>query len=96
MGKLMRIFNYAHYEDFGHDWFIQFFEISQKFCFIDASAQWDDFPVSDFFPLLVFNIGSNSLFGFCFRWKRFELRITFFTFMPRNLMWYKEYLNGTH
>lgn len=85
----MKLFNYAYHNDFGHDWFLQIFKVSNKFCLVDASAQWDEFPVPDFFPLLIFNLGSKSLFGFCFRWKWFELSVTFFAFMPRDLRWYK-------
>lgn len=81
----MKLFDYAHYEDYGHEWYFQIFSQYRVFSLIDCVIQWDDFPAPEMFPLLLISFGSYSLTGFSFRWKWFEIRCDFFTFAPRNL-----------
>ena len=84
----MKLFDYETYEDYGKEWFFQVLP-SRKFALLDITVQWDEFPVTDIFPLLIISIGNIQLFGFTFRWKWFELSVDVIDTKPRNLEWYR-------
>ena len=85
----LRLFEYETYEDFGKEWFLQLLT-SRKFALLYLTLQWDDYGSDDFFPMLIANIGSKCLFGFTFRWGRFEISAELIDSAPRDLRWYRE------
>ena len=85
----MKLFDYVHYEDYGHEWYFQLLPSYPIFSLIDCVVQWDDFPATELFPMLLISFGSRSLTGFSFRWKWFEIRVDLFTIAPRNLEYYR-------
>ncbi len=74
----MKLLDSAHYEDWGHEWYFQVLSFYPNFALIDCAIQWDDFESTETFPSLFFGLGPHHLFGFSFRWKRFEIRCDFF------------------
>jgi len=80
----MKLFNYYHYEDYGHEWYYQLLSAYPHFALLDMTIQWDEYPATEIFPMLLISFGSRSLTGFSFRWKWFEIRCDFLTFSPRN------------
>jgi hypothetical protein len=88
----MKLFDYDTYEDYGKEWFLQIVKI-RKFALLDITVQWDEFPVDDFFPLLIVNIGSKCLCGFTFRWKAFEISVDIIDSVSRDLGWYRRNRN---
>jgi hypothetical protein len=84
----MKLFDYETYEDYGKEWFFQVLK-SSKFALVDSVIQWDEFPATEIFPMLLISFGSRSLFGFSFRYKWFEIRVDFFQSRPRNLERYR-------
>lgn len=84
----MKLLDYIHYEDYGHEWFFQVLT-SRKFALLDLTVQWDEFPAPELFPMLTISIGSTCLFGFTFRWKAFEISCDVIDTTPRNLEWYR-------
>jgi len=88
MFRKMKLFDYAHYEDFGHEWYFQLLTYYPKFALCDIGVQWDDYPATEIFPLLLISFGSRSLCGFSFRWKWFQIRCDIIQTRPRNLKAY--------
>ena len=86
----MKVFDYETYEDYGKEWFLQILSYKRKFALLDLTAQWDEYPADDFFPLLIVSIGSKKLFGFTFRWKWFEVSCDIIDSAPRDLGWYRK------
>ena len=86
---IMKLIDTAYYEDFGHEWYFQILSLYPKFALIDLVVQWDDYEATETFPFLLFGFGPHDVFGFSFRWKRFEIRCDFFEFQPRNLKSYR-------
>ena len=84
----MKLFDYETYEDYGKEHFIQVLT-SPKFALLDVTVQWDEFPATELFPMLIMSIGSTQLFGFTFRWKWFEISVDVIDTKPRNLEWYR-------
>ena len=88
----MKLFDYATYEDYGRDWFLQIFTIGRRFALLDIKWQWDEFPATEIFPFLIFSIGANSLCGVVFRWKWFEFKCDILQTRPLNLKYYQKKL----
>lgn len=84
----MKLFDYAHYEDFGHEWYFQLLTYYPKFALCDIGVQWDDYPATEIFPLLLISFGSRSLCGFSFRWKWFQIKCDIIQTRPRNIKAY--------
>jgi hypothetical protein len=85
----MKLLDIAHYEDFGWEGYFQLLSHYPKFALLDVCIQWDEFPATEIFPMLLISFGSRSLCGFTFRWKWFEIRVDFFQSRPRNLERYR-------
>lgn len=85
----MKLFDYVHYEDYGHEWYFQLLPSYPHFSLIDCVVQWDEYPATELFPMLLISFGSRSLTGYSFRWKWFEIRVDFLTFSARNLDYYR-------
>ena len=84
----MKLLDKEHYEDYGHEWFFQVLT-SPKFALLDVTVQWDDYDGDELFPEISLTIGSRHLFGFYFRWKRFQFVCDIIDWKPRDLMWYR-------
>lgn len=85
----MKILDTVTYSDFGKEWYFQLFSFYPNFALIDLCVQWDEFPATEIFPYLIFSIGARHLFGFSFRWKWFQLKVSFIDTDPTNLQWYR-------
>lgn len=87
----MKLFDYETYEDCGKEWVLQILTF-RKFALLDILIQLDDYGYGsdDFFPILIANIGSKCLFGFTFRWGRFEISAELINSAPRDLRYYRE------
>ncbi len=85
----MKLLDTCYYEDYGHEWYLQLIQCYPNFALIDSVIQWDEFPATELFPMLLISFGSRSLAGFTFRWKWFEIRFDFLTTAPRNLERYR-------
>jgi hypothetical protein len=85
----MKLFDTAHYSDYGEEYYFQLFPSYPKFAVIDCAIQWDQFPATEIFPMLLVSIGSRSLCGFSFRWKWFQIKCDMITIAPRNLEYYR-------
>jgi hypothetical protein len=92
----VKLIDTAHYEDYGHEWYFQLLQCYPNFALLDVSIQWDEFPATELFPMLLISFGSRSLTGFSFRWKWFEIRCDFLTTVPRNLASYRRYKSGDY
>ena len=87
----MKLFYAAQYEDFGWEGYLQVLSHYPKFALFDIGVQWDDYPATEIFPMLLISFGSRSLFGFSLRWKWFQIRFDMITSSPRNLKAYRRY-----
>ena len=84
----MKLLDYTHYEDYGKEWFFQVLRF-KNFALLDLTFQWDEFPATHFFPLIIVSIGPHHLFGFTFRWRAFEISCDIIDGAPRNFEWYR-------
>ena len=55
----MKLINFKHREDFGHEWYVQVFNV-KGWSLLQASVSWNDFGML----YLQITMGSNGLFGF--------------------------------
>ena len=85
----MKLFDYETYEDYGKEWFIQILQFYPKFALLDITFQWDEYSGSEIFPMILLSIGSNSLCGVTFRWRKFYFKCDMIDGDPRNLEWYR-------
>lgn len=85
----MKLFDTAHYEDYGHEFFFQLLSHYPTFGLLDVVVQWDEYPATEIFPMLLISFGSRSLCGFSFRWKWFQIRCDIIQTQPRNLKAYR-------
>ncbi len=65
------LIKYNHREDFGHEWYVQFF-FTDRWALLQTSVSWNDFPSS---PYLQITMGSNGLLGILFWAYKFGLDI---------------------
>ncbi len=91
----MKLLDYCHYEDYGHEWYFQVLSCYPRFALVDLVVQWDQYPDPSWIPFLIVGIGPRDV-GFSFRWKWFEIRCDFFDFEPRNLASYRRYKSGDY
>ena len=84
----MKLFDYEHYEDYGHEWFFQVLT-SRRFALLDFTVQWDDYGGNELFPAISLSIGSSHLFGFFIIYKRFQFSCSIIDTKPRDLRWYR-------
>jgi hypothetical protein len=85
----MKLLDYAHYADYGNEWYLQVLQCYPNFALLDACIQWDEYPSTEIFPMLLISFGSRALTGFTFRWKWFQVRCDFLTTAPCNLEYYR-------
>ena len=85
----MKIFDAAKYCDYGWEYFFQLLSHYPKFALLDVVVQWDEFPATEIFPMLLISFGSRSLCGFSFRWKWFQIKCDIIQTQPRNLETYR-------
>lgn len=85
----MKILDFATYSDYGEEYYLQVLSFYPRFALVDVVVQWDQFPATEIFPMLLVSIGSRSVCGFSFRWKWFEVRCDMITTCPRNLESYR-------
>jgi len=84
----MKLFDYETYEDYGKEWFLQILRF-KNFALLDLSFQWDEYPATEIFPMLIMSIGPRHLFGFTFRWRAFEVNCDMIDTTPRKFEWYR-------
>lgn len=83
------LFDFATYEDYGKDYFLQILPFYPKFALFDIKFQWDDYEALEFFPSIIFAIGPDVVFVFSVRWKRVYAHFSIINFKPRNLEYYQ-------
>jgi len=91
----MKLIDYCHYEDYGHEWYFQVLQCYPNFALIDMCIQWDEYPATEWLPFLIVGIGPRDI-GFSFRWRKFEIRFDVLDFQPRNLASYRRYKSGDY
>jgi hypothetical protein len=85
----MKLFDCIHYEDYGHEYHFQLLSHYPKFALLQCCAQWDEYPATEIFPMLIISFGSRSLCGFTIRWKWFQMSCDIIHTQPRNLDHYR-------
>ena len=85
----MKLFDYETYSDYGTEWFFQVLT-SRRFALLDITVQWDDYGCDDLLPAIQLSVGSSHLFGFYFRWNRFQFDCSIIDSKARDLEWYRE------
>jgi hypothetical protein len=88
----MKLFDYEHYEDYGHEWFFQVLTYS-KFALLDLTLQWDDYSGDELFPRIDIHIGDTNLFGVSIRYRRFYFGCDMIG-IKRDLSWYRREHDG--
>jgi len=75
----MKLIEFNHRVDFGHDWYIQILntgkhspKFMKNYSLFQGSVSWNDFPG---WPYLQITFGSNGLFGILFWVYKFGLDI---------------------
>lgn len=86
---MIKFLDYETHNDYGKEWHLQLLTFC-RFALLGINIQWDDYGSDDFFPMSIVNIGSKCLFGFTFRWGRFEVNIKLIDTSPQDLQWYRE------
>jgi hypothetical protein len=84
----MKLINFKYREDFGHEWYVQLFNIrpiKYQWSLLQFSVSWNDFPG---FPYLQVTMGSNGLLSILFWAYRFGFDIDF---ISRTWNW--DYMN---
>ena len=89
MMNFRKLLDFATYSDYGEEYYFQVLSFYPRFALFDCGIQWDQFPATEIFPMLLVSIGSRSLCGVSFRWKWFEIKFDMVTTAPRNLEWYR-------
>lgn len=89
----MKLFNFATYEDYGTEYFLQILLFYPKFALLDILVQWDEYPASEIFPMILLSIGSRSLCGFSIRWRWLQVKVDLIDTCPRNLKYYQNKLS---
>ncbi len=84
----MKLFDTEHYEDYGHEWFLQVLTC-RRFALLDFTVQWDDYGGDEILPAIQLSIGSSHLFGGFIRYKRFQFDCSIIDWKPRDLSWYR-------
>ena len=84
----MKLFDSETYEDYGKEWFFQILRF-KTYTLLDVTFQWDEYPATEIFPMLIMSIGPHHLFGFTFRWRAFEMNCDIIDTAPRKFEWYR-------
>ena len=83
----MKLFNFKHREDFGHDWYVQVLTI-KNWSLLQVSVSWNDWPS---WPYIQVKSGSGSTFSLLFWAYKFGLDVDV---LSRTWRWdYEEKLN---
>ena len=88
MINFRNLLDYQTYYDFGWEGYLQVLSFYPRFALFDIAIQWDQFPATEIFPMLLVSIGSRSLCGFTFQWKWIQIKFDMITTCPRNLEYY--------
>jgi hypothetical protein len=67
----MKLFNFKHREDFGHDWYVQVLTI-KNWSLLQVSVSWNDWPS---WPYIQVKSGSGSTFSLLFWAYKFGLDV---------------------
>ncbi len=79
----MKLINFKHREDFGHDWYVQVLNV--KNCsLLQVSVSWNDWPS---WPYIQVKSGSGSTFSLLFWAYKFGLDVDI---LARTWSWYCE------
>jgi hypothetical protein len=67
----MKLINFKHREDFGHDWYVQVLTI-KNWSVLQVSVGWNDYPL---WPYIQIKSGSGSTFSLLFWAYKFGLDV---------------------
>ncbi len=79
----MKLINFKHREDFGHDWYVQVLTI-KNWSLLQVSVSWNDWPS---WPYIQVKSGSGSTFSLLFWAYKFGLDVDI---LSRTWKWYYE------
>ena len=79
----MKLINFKHREDFGHDWCVQILNI-KNWSLLQLSVSWNDWPS---WPYIQVKSGSGSTFSLLFWAYKFGLDVDI---LSRTWKWYYE------
>ena len=79
----MKLINFKHREDFGHDWYVQVLTI-KNWSLLQVSVSWNDYPG---WPYIQIKSGSGSTFSLLFWAYKFGLDVDI---LSRTWKWYYE------
>lgn len=79
----MKLFNFKHREDFGHDWYVQVLTI-KNWSLLQVSVSWNDWPS---WPYIQIKSGSGSTLSILFWVYKFGLDVDI---LSRTWKWYYE------
>ena len=83
----MKLINFKHREDFGHDWYVQVLTI-KNWSLLQVSVSWNDYPG---WPYIQIKSGSGSTLSILFWAYKFGLDVDI---LSRTWRWdYREELN---
>ena len=83
----MKLINFKHREDFGHDWYLQVLTI-KNWSLLQVSVSWNDYPG---WPYIQIKSGSGSTLSILFWAYKFGLDVDI---LSRTWRWdYREELN---
>ena len=79
----MKLINFKHREDFGHDWYVQVLNI-KNWSLLQVSVSWNDYPG---WPYIQIKSGTGSTFSLLFWAYKFGLDVDI---LSRTWKWYYE------
>ncbi len=79
----MKLFNFKHREDFGHDWCIQVLNV-KDWSLLQVSVSWNDYPG---WPYIQIKSGTGCTFSLLFWAYKFGLDVDI---LSRTWKWYHE------
>lgn len=82
----MKLFDYFHQYDYGHEWYLNVF-CTRLFNLFQFNLDWSDWGCR---PIFLLNILGESLFGFNISVYRFSFSFDFLAYRQRELDWYRQ------
>ena len=79
--KFFQVAKFSHHEDYGHEWYVQFF-FTDQWALLQASVSWNDYPA---WPFIQIKSGSGSTLSILFWGYKFGLDVDI---LSRTWNWY--------
>jgi hypothetical protein len=82
----MKLFDYHHVYDYGHEWYLNVF-CTRLFNLFQFNLDWSHYAAR---PLFLMNILGESLIGFSFSVYKLTISFDFLAYRQRELDWYRQ------